>query len=599
MSAVWQLLETIPGPAAVPEVWKACLGAKFDVFQDSFLRQLPMPARSYQCPRECGCAHDIIKHSDGKIVAVCRCDPHNCDDIPLCDTDIVVLELNWAALGRAVAAALSLAVREADIGISGTLQIAVYGSDALPVVLVIQNDRDSFQRAVEALVARLHNRFMVITPTFDFIDVTVQQVLHGVDAKVVSLAMSVRVSDTGTLIAADVVDGPGGGKETGWGGLVIGEIFEPQTMLWNGKPFIIEEPAKCFNAYDLERQSLEDYYPDLREDPGISIKDVPLDEVENLRILRLVGHEKTLQIHVMLRDSGTEYPERLESSGVSDGWHDGGVALVNGQRFEVKGIRVETNDARVRARIEAARRARQPSATAVSLMPISAAPSVPSYMLRQGCGVWVFAVNGLEGSIIHMVGLHYVEYLFKNPPAEPIHAIDLQACVSEVEPGSGGIFEVVDPDTGERITLPRTARIQERNLSADDREANKIIWRIRSSWQVIADDESVTEMERNEARDELAKLDTILNSKALRDTSNAARTNDRIRQAINRLLKHLEAKTIKGGGKDPAYAALAEHIRLYLLKASKRYSGNRTSRTRTGTAQTFMYERPDGVIWSD
>ena len=160
----------------------------------------------------------------------------------------------------------------------------------------------------------------------------------------------------------DIADGSS--IPTGWKGLQVNKPFEPRTMLWNGKPFAIEEPSICYKGYDLENQSLEDYYPDLHDDWEQHIKDVQFDEVENLRILRLVGHDKTLLIHVMLRDSVPVYPERLENSGESDGWYDGGVAQVSGQRFEVKGIRVEPTDAQVRARIETVQRSRAALPTA-------------------------------------------------------------------------------------------------------------------------------------------------------------------------------------------------------------------------------------------
>lgn len=162
-----------------------------------------------------------------------------------------------------------------------------------------------------------------------------------------------------------------------------------------------------------------------------------------------------------------------------------------------------------------------------------------------------------------------------------------------------GVTEIVDPDSGERFTLSRTARIQERNLSIDDRDAKRRIWQIRQTWQRIIDDETATNMEREEAKAEKTKIDEALASTAFRDKSNAAKTYDRIRQAITRLLKHLDATKTKDGEKDPTYEALAEHIRQHLIGPSRRYSGTRTSRTRTGTAQTFMYERPEGVVWSD
>jgi hypothetical protein len=160
---------------------------------------------------------------------------------------------------------------------------------------------------------------------------------------------------------APKADAPVGTEECsmpGWKGLQINKPFEPRIMLWNGRRFFIEEPAICCKGFDLDNLSLEDYFPDLREDWDKHIRDVPFEEVENLRVLLLVGCEKTLSIHVMLKSSVVVYPDRLESSGDTDGWHEGGVVVVSGERYEVKGVRVEPTELKIRAKIKAAQRAR-------------------------------------------------------------------------------------------------------------------------------------------------------------------------------------------------------------------------------------------------
>ena len=151
MPKLWQILETIPGPAAVAAVWKASLESDFETCRESFLRQLPTPAKSYPCPRECGCSHEIVRRKGGSVVAVCRCDPSHCDDIRLTDADIAILELNWTKLGRAITKAFGLTRREAEVGVPHTIQIAAYGDEALPVILTIQHDRNTFHQAVTSL----------------------------------------------------------------------------------------------------------------------------------------------------------------------------------------------------------------------------------------------------------------------------------------------------------------------------------------------------------------------------------------------------------------------------------------------------------------
>jgi hypothetical protein len=164
-------------------------------------------------------------------------------------------------------------------------------------------------------------------------------------------------------------------SENGWAGLQVGEVFEPRVMMWNGQPFTIEESAQCYRGYDLEEQSLEDYFPDLHDDWDRYIKEVPFEEVQNLRVLRLVGYEHTLMIHVMLKDSVAVYPDQLESSAATKGWHEGGVVLVAGQKFPIKGVRVESTDVKAQAMIAANRRGRKPIAmTPVASEGVTATP---------------------------------------------------------------------------------------------------------------------------------------------------------------------------------------------------------------------------------
>lgn len=199
MPTVWQLLETIPGPAAVPAVWKASLGTDFFIFRDAFLRTLPTPARSYPCPRDCGCAHKIVRHKDGTIVAVCRCEPSCCDDLHLTDQDISILELNWQKLGRAISKAFGFRARDAEVGIAHAVQVAGYGEQAVPVILTVVNDHDTFEHVVATLAGRLRGRFILIAPTSGFLDGASQGVLAGLNAVFLALDTSVIMTPQGSL----------------------------------------------------------------------------------------------------------------------------------------------------------------------------------------------------------------------------------------------------------------------------------------------------------------------------------------------------------------------------------------------------------------
>lgn len=169
MSSLWQCLEDVHDLVAVSVTWRNGLAGSFDIVRATFLRSRMGRAKYFPCPKECGCAHEVIEHSDGALVAVCRCEPWNCEDIPLAQADVMLLQLNWSKLGRAIVKALGCDSKEAAVGLPGTTQVGSFGSAALPLVLTIQNDSDSFRRVVAELVARLRNGFILLAPTSRFL----------------------------------------------------------------------------------------------------------------------------------------------------------------------------------------------------------------------------------------------------------------------------------------------------------------------------------------------------------------------------------------------------------------------------------------------
>ncbi len=201
-SPMWRLLESISGPAAVPVVWKAGLGDEFDSFRSAFLRTRSKPAMSYPCPRDCGCAHEIVRHKGGPIVAVCQCEPSSCNDILLTESDCVVLELSWQKLGRAICTAFGFAQREDDLAVPHAIQIGASGSESIPVVLAISTDRDTLRHVVSALAARLRGPFIIVAPSGAFMNVSCLETLTSVKAALLPLESSVSLTSDGELRCA-------------------------------------------------------------------------------------------------------------------------------------------------------------------------------------------------------------------------------------------------------------------------------------------------------------------------------------------------------------------------------------------------------------
>jgi len=201
MSKVWQCLEDIHGLVAVPVTWRSGLAGSFEVFHAAYLRTRTDRAKSIPCPNGCGCAHEVVEHRDGSLVGVCRCEPWNCEDIRLSAEDVILLELNWQKLGRAIARAFGCDAKLGELGLPHTMQIASFSGIGLPVVLTIQNGRDGFQNVVGQLIARLRERFVLLAPTGRFYDAHAHGLLNCVKAGFFNLESLLTLLPSGLLQA--------------------------------------------------------------------------------------------------------------------------------------------------------------------------------------------------------------------------------------------------------------------------------------------------------------------------------------------------------------------------------------------------------------
>jgi hypothetical protein len=255
MSNLWPFLEDLRGLVGTPAHWLAGLDGQFDLVRPTFLRVRPERARSIPCPHGCGCAHEVIQRADGKLVAICRCESWNCDDIAVKAEDVVLLELNWPKLGRAVAVAFDCDVKEDDLGMAGTRQVAALGDAALPIVLTIQHDRGDFRSVVGQLTARLRSGFVLLAPTNRFLDATARELLANAKAGFFELASHLTLLPSGFLQA----DRKGG------------ELFAPYLP----QPEAAVSEAEAVRVFGLMK----------RLDTGSRARKAPLERVFRLLVL--------------------------------------------------------------------------------------------------------------------------------------------------------------------------------------------------------------------------------------------------------------------------------------------------------------------------
>jgi len=191
----WQALEIVPGTAAVVAEWVARFGSEYESAR-AFLRPNGKLASSHPCtvPRGCGCEHDVVGHAPEDIVAVCRCE-RGCETFPLKRPDIVVYELDRAALDAAVVEAFNL-IKETDSGtdLHGTTRIGVYSPYAgfrFPVFLTIQLEPSDFDSAVDGLLGRIDTPLILLAPTRDLCTAQTEKLLANRNSAFIPLSENV------------------------------------------------------------------------------------------------------------------------------------------------------------------------------------------------------------------------------------------------------------------------------------------------------------------------------------------------------------------------------------------------------------------------
>jgi hypothetical protein len=234
---VWQALESSRGLTAVAASWRERLGDQFHAFKDAFLQRAAGLPRGMPCPRGCGCTHEIVatdmngdgcrvprdeagshslsstggegqgEEASSTIRAICRCAPPTCPDILLTPDDIVLLELSWTKLARALCRVFALDYKPADLGLLNTRQIGSWSVDAVPVILTIQHERGWFRTVLLELLARLRQRFILLAPAAKNIDAVSQELLASSDAAFLSLDAHVALTDEGALRLTGAVPG--------------------------------------------------------------------------------------------------------------------------------------------------------------------------------------------------------------------------------------------------------------------------------------------------------------------------------------------------------------------------------------------------------
>lgn len=195
----WHALEgtrCLQQPAAV---WEQRLGRWFTSFRSAFLQPGPGLAGSYPCPRDCGCAHEIVPEGPGVFAAVCRCERWNCDTFPLTAEHLTLWELSWGRLGRALCAGFGLEARPAEVPLRATRQIGSWSVAAVPVLLTLPAEALGLRRVIAELSARLRRPYILLAPTSRHLTASGLELLADAGAGFFDLASHVALTGAGAL----------------------------------------------------------------------------------------------------------------------------------------------------------------------------------------------------------------------------------------------------------------------------------------------------------------------------------------------------------------------------------------------------------------
>jgi predicted DNA-binding protein (UPF0251 family) len=145
------------------------------------------------------CHHTVIhRHDHTGAIAICRCHPATCPDIPVTIPEITPLDVNRPRLARALCKALGCQSKIANIK-PATLQFGAWSTDSVPALLTIQTDPFVFRAVIAELAVRLHRPFILFAPTSDHLNADCQELLAHAHAGFFPIDSTLTLTEHGAL----------------------------------------------------------------------------------------------------------------------------------------------------------------------------------------------------------------------------------------------------------------------------------------------------------------------------------------------------------------------------------------------------------------
>jgi len=241
--------------------------------------------------------------------------------------------------------------------------------------------------------------------------------------------------------------------------------------------------------------------------------------------------------------------------------------------------------------------------TPVAAFPVLENKPASPYRIAKLDKAWRIVFNGKDEVFPDMKGMQIIARLLKNPPNAPIHVLELESAVHGSKPlCQSHILDNDEDDGGEDNNASAreqsspffiAEQLQELNLNMDSKEIYGTLLLARSKLKKISEDPKASKKTREDAETKIAQIDAFRRSGGPKHVDQPSKAYDRVRQQFNRILKKLNSS------KSQPLKKFADHLENHLLAPSRRYSGTSRSRAKAKVAQTFTYEPPPGVVWTD
>jgi hypothetical protein len=202
IKSFWRALRSIPGAATSRFEWQALLAEEWSTVAP-LLRSTGTVVTRVSCPSPGGdgCPRRVVRHRDGRIVAVCGDPERQCETLDLTLDDIVMHELDVEKLADALRRLLGLEREPQPLSFAAPAwQVGWYepvAGQRFAMVLVLPVEGDLAHHAAVRLRGHYDRPFLVATPTRTAVELQTAEYLRAGRSRLLFLEEALEVGAAG------------------------------------------------------------------------------------------------------------------------------------------------------------------------------------------------------------------------------------------------------------------------------------------------------------------------------------------------------------------------------------------------------------------